>query len=460
MTTIALRRWIWVHKWSSLVCTAFMLLVCVTGLPLIFHHEIAHWVHADLEPRDMPADTPKASADKVLAAARAAQPGQAVQFFSADPDDERLWFVTLAPTPTSLDGQHNIMVDARTAAVIGQPKLDEGFMHVMLKLHVDLFADLPGTLFLGLMGLLLLAAIVSGVVLYAPFMRKLEFGTVRRERTARIKWLDLHNLLGIVTVVWALTVGATGVINTLAQPLFKLWQFTEVADMIAPYKNLPAPTALASLQASLTAAQAVAPAMNVFLVAFPGTDYSSAHHYTVFMRGNTPLTARLLKPVLVDAQTARVTDSRAMPWYMTALLVSQPLHFGDYGGVPLKIIWALLDIVTIVVLASGLCLWWKRHRQTVGELPGGPGQIGSFANVEAPAKTPTPFKKSSRISCTRWWAWPAAIAAASLTGLLSGLVTDGWGDVLAWCGLGLPLAMACLYATRGSRHSKVRAQAK
>lgn len=44
-------------------------------------------------------------------------------------------------------------------------------MWVMFKLHVDLFAGLPGTLFLGFMGLLLLVAIVSGVVLYAPFMR-------------------------------------------------------------------------------------------------------------------------------------------------------------------------------------------------------------------------------------------------------------------------------------------------
>ena len=57
-------------------------------------------------------------------------------------------------------------------------------MYVMFKLHVDMFAGLPGKLFLGVMGLLLVAAIVSGVVLYAPFMRKLDFGTVRRDRSA------------------------------------------------------------------------------------------------------------------------------------------------------------------------------------------------------------------------------------------------------------------------------------
>jgi uncharacterized iron-regulated membrane protein len=43
------------------------------------------------------------------------------------------------------------------------------------------------------------------------------------------------------------------------------------------------------------------------------------------------------------------------------LFVSQPLHFGDYGGLPLKIVWALLDILSIVILGSGVYLWVKKY---------------------------------------------------------------------------------------------------
>ena len=81
------------------------------------------------------------------------------------------------------------------------------------------------------------------------------------------------------------------------------------------------------------------------------------------MRGDTPLTSRLLKPVLLDGETAGVADARDLPVYLKALLVSQPLHFGDYGGMPLKIIWALLDMLTIIVLGSGLYLWFARRRK-------------------------------------------------------------------------------------------------
>jgi len=35
----------------------------------------------------------------------------------------------------------------------------------------------------------------------------------------------------------------------------------------------------------------------------------------------------------------------------------------DYGGMPLKIIWALLDLATIIILGTGLYLWLVRARR-------------------------------------------------------------------------------------------------
>ena len=41
----------------------------------------------------------------------------------------------------------------------------------------------------------------------------------------------------------------------------------------------------------------------------------------------------------------------------------------------------------------------------------------------------------------RVWAWPAAVAALSVTGLASALVCDGWGDRWSWLALGVPVAI-------------------
>ena len=56
-----------------------------------------------------------------------------------------------------------------------------------------------------------------------------------------------------------------------------------------------------------------------------------------------------------------------MPWYAQVLFVSQPLHFGNYGGLPLKVLWALLDGLAIVVLGSGVYLWLKKRNVTVDD---------------------------------------------------------------------------------------------
>jgi uncharacterized iron-regulated membrane protein len=284
-----------------------------------------------------------------------------VQFVVTDPDEPDLWFVRLGATATAREPSAFYTYDARTGALLGEYPLGEGVMNVLLRLHVDLFAGLPGTLFLGFMGLLFIAAIVSGVVLYGPFMRKLPFGAVRRERAARIRWLDLHNLIGIATLVWALVVGATGVVNTLSIPIFGQWKATQLAEMIAHQGGAP-PQGPVSTERAVAAAREAAPGREVSFMAFPGNDFASPHHFVAFMRGETPWRSRLLEPVLIEAASARVVAMRELPWYVTALLLSQPLHFGDYGGLPLKLLWAALDVLTIVVLGSGLYLWLARRR--------------------------------------------------------------------------------------------------
>jgi uncharacterized iron-regulated membrane protein len=365
MSPVSLRRWSWIHKWSSLVCTVFMLLLCLTGLPLIYHHEIGHLLGNEVEAPALTAAQaapPRASLDSVIAAGKARYPDKVMMYMSQEADEPALWFLTMGAHPNDPEFV-SIAIDARTAQYVAEPPIEGGaVMAFLFHLHVDLFAGVPGKLFLGCMGLLLIVAVVSGVVLYAPFMRKLEFGDIRHGRTARLKWLDLHNLLGIVTLVWTLVVGTTGVVNTLADVLLQYWQATEIAAMVKPYEGQPPPVTLASMEQSVARARALQPGMQVGFIAFPGTPFASSHHYGIYMRGDQALTARLYKPVLVDAGSGQVTDQRTLPWYLTALLLSQPLHFGDYGGAGMQFLWALLDLATIVVLGSGLYLWLKRGR--------------------------------------------------------------------------------------------------
>jgi uncharacterized iron-regulated membrane protein len=364
----SIRIWYLVHKWTSLVCTVFLLMLCVTGLPLIFHDEIDR-LSDGMPTYGMPGVGSSSSAagllrlDTMMAKALAARPGEVPVFMAFD-NDQPSMTITTAPRPDSPASEMTIQVfDRSNGQTLGQED-DSGVMHFLLQLHTDMFLGLPGMLFLGAMGVLFTAALISGVVLYAPFMRKLSFGTLRTSRSSRLKWLDYHNLLGIVALAWMTVVGLTGVINTLDKPINQLWQRRELAAMTREYAGKAAlpPSRYGSLDKAMAEARKVLPGNNPQFIGFPSGSFSSPHHYAVFFQGDTPLTERLLTPALIDAQTGAFTASRSMPWYNMSLALSRPLHFGDYGGLPLKILWALLDLFTIVILASGLYLWLGKRR--------------------------------------------------------------------------------------------------
>lgn len=363
MKATTIRRWSQAHTWTSLICTLFLLMLALTGLPLIFHHELEHLLGEAPELRELPAETPHLSLQQLVEAAERYRPGEVVQYFGFEDDEPNgVVAITAATAGTEPNSSHTFMLDARSGEALEMPAANGGILMFILRLHVDMFAGLPGKLLLAFMGLLFVVAIISGVVLYAPFMRRLKFAEVRREKATRTRWLDLHNLIGIVTLTWALVVGVTGVISACADLLISAWRTESLAAMVEPYRDAPPLTQRAPVNQVLTIAAQATPAMQPDFIAFPGTRFSSEHHYSVFMKGNTHLTAHLWTPVLIDARSLEVTAIGQRPWYMDALSMSQPLHFGDYGGMPMKVLWAVLDVLTIIVLGSGLYLWWVRRR--------------------------------------------------------------------------------------------------
>lgn len=356
------KRWFGWHKWTSLICTVFLLMLCLTGLPLIFHEEINHYLEKTKEVA-VSSTAKKLSIDTLAGLAVSKYPGEGVRYVFWDKEEPNKILFDVAPAPDApYEKSKYVILNEFTGEILGQPKTD-GIMNIILKLHTDMFAGIPGKLFLGLMGILFIISLVSGVMLYGPIMKNYSFGMVRKTKSRRLKWLDTHNFLGIAVLCWMLVVGLTGIINTLSDVVLGLWQQGQLAEMTAPYKNQkPLTGKLSSLDSAKALAETKAPNMETSIIVFPGTPFTSKHHYAVFMKGTTAVTSRLLKPVLIDASNGKFTDTRSMPWYVNTLFVSEPLHFGDYGGITLKIIWAIFDIITITILLTGLYLWIARRK--------------------------------------------------------------------------------------------------
>lgn len=371
MSSSALRRWRWVHEWSSLVCTVFLLMFCLTGLPLIFHDEIDGWLESRGQPPSAQAAIAQPAAamnmDEVVAMVRHVYPERPVQFV-VWLDEPGHYRVGLSRDVKQQGQKPFVLVDGTQRRIIGEAWSEKdwrngGVMSVLLMLHTNMLMGQAAQLFLGAMGLLFVISLVSGAVVYGPFMRKLPFGSVRKGQSRRLAWLDLHNLLGMVALLWMLVVGLTGAVNTLDSVVFGAWQKSVAQRLKIEYSSVERIAQPQGLQQAVNEALAFLPHKQVSFVAFPGSMFGTPRHYAVYLQGDSPLTSRLLHPVLVDPASGALVDVGDPPWYLWALEVSRPLHFGDYGGLPLKLLWAAFDLLTILVLGSGIYLWIARRRR-------------------------------------------------------------------------------------------------
>ncbi|MGY8527508.1 PepSY-associated TM helix domain-containing protein [Paracidovorax citrulli] len=368
MKAPTLRFWYAIHRWTSLLCTLNLLVLCVTGLLLIFHEDIDallgqehHGTVAAERAVPVPAQRPALQA--LVDTARVAHPGQLPKSISFADDDEDAVGVRVGPAgEPKLRNGTTTHFDAATGLPRKPMPPGETFSGFILKLHLNLFLGMPGQYFIGFIGVLLTLSLISGLVLYGPFMRKLAFGLLRFGKPVRVVQADLHNLFGIVVLVWALVVGLTGTFLSFSPLIIGLWQKTELQHLVA---TLPGqtPPALVPVDRALNAAQEAVPGKDPAFVFYPNTEFSTGRHYGVVLRGHTELQKRVYAIVFVDAGNGSVAAVRGMPWYLQVLLLSAPFHFGDYAGRPLQILWALLTLITTGATVTGFIFWLKRPRR-------------------------------------------------------------------------------------------------
>lgn len=364
-------RWfranLWLHRWTSLIVTLPFLVLCLTGSVLIFHKEIDQALGVVSAAQNV-GDAAARPLAESIANVQATHPGQRVLSLAVDADEYPgvLMVYTAPPGDRDFTRATLSFTDLATAQPLGTTDLDKTFTGFLLDLHANWFLGPSGELIGALIALLVLVSLVSGMVVYAPYVRRIAFGVLRRGRGARLLQLDLHNLIGAVMLGWLLVVGITGFLLGFGTVALGVWRVTELAAVQAQYSARtvdplhPPIDVDHAYQAALAAAD---PGWHVISVVYPDTDFSAPSHYTVLVGGAKGLEERLFRVALVNATTGKVDSVRELPWYLKAIVVSQPLHFGDYGGLALKLLWSACAWLTLFITANGAWLWWSRWRR-------------------------------------------------------------------------------------------------
>ena len=364
-----------IHQWVSLICALFLLLLTLTGLPLLFRNEINAWNTVNLPPRGEPMALSEIWAGLPQGTAEVSQafPTKEILAVTPDGEDGTLYFRVKerggkASRAHMRMGGEQIMYDVRTGAVfdrkdrVYRSEAVQEFMHTMHILHVRLGMEEGGRDFLAAMCVLAVISIVSGIYLYLPMMKTLAFGT-RRRRSSRVFWSDWHKLTSIFAGTWAVLMCVSGVFIVLYSVGMRDYQRTAHARAAEHFVVQTQDAPQISAEEAYARIAAEFPQKDVISMRLPTAD--SAYYVFQIAEPTVRPTDFALGTQVYLAAGGGEPLLVPVPAWLTMAPFFLNMHIHNHELTAEKIFWALLILMTAAMIVTGIVLWLTRWRNRV-----------------------------------------------------------------------------------------------
>lgn len=349
-----------IHLWTGIIVGIYAILIGVTGSILVFTEElhdaaVSQWRHVPV-----PANAQYAPVDAWVAAAKktAGQNGNFNLKFPEHPGEAVQ--VNIFRQNQGME----LFLNPYTAEVLGSRKLDgTGLMQLIERFHSNLLLARPGRLANGYGALALLLLAITGIIIWWPGRR-----LMKRRLTIKFSanWkrinFDFHHAVGFWGMLGFTLLCVTGAWFTWPQFFrdtvsgwgYKVTQPQRVVVQRPPgVERLP-------LSELIAAADAAVPGAPVSRINLPNgasepIRLNKAGSGQPFFRTATTVTMNpYTKEVLrVDSLESKAPGDRILSWI-------GPLHFGNFSGMTIKVIWFLLGLTMPALFLSGFIMWWQR----------------------------------------------------------------------------------------------------
>ncbi|MEZ5939270.1 MAG: PepSY-associated TM helix domain-containing protein [Hyphomonadaceae bacterium] len=405
------------HAALGLALGALLYIVCLSGTLAVFYNEIERW--EDPSVPEMSAMTPEA-------AGRTA--ANALAMLEETPHH----FGVRLPTPdmprTVVFAEGRVLAADAEGVIVAEPR--RAFETFLLNLHI--YLHLPGVVGLTFVGFLgahagrpdhFRTAGASAIFRDAFTMR---FGGSKRLGEA-----DLHNRMSVWAAPFHLVIAVTGALiglsSVLALFVAVLAYNGDVTKVFEPIfgpdqemtDETPAP--MADIPAAYTNLKSAHPEVHPYYVSMhdPATKAQTLSINALYPRR---LAYSELYAFDVDGTLRGSQGMVDGPVGRQAFAASYTLHFGSFGGLPIRLAYGVLGVALCMVVATGLNIWFIKRRER---------------------GRPAPRLQRSWTAVV--WGAPASL---SLSLLAAGLGVSGAGLIAVfWASLALAIAWAVVAAS-------------
>jgi uncharacterized iron-regulated membrane protein len=373
--TDVVRTYIDVHSWVGIIAGLALFIAFYAGAITMFETPLQRWATAptQLAPPPSLEQTPALVA-KVLAAHPKARKSYQVHLVTSPEQPARVSWTTgtrRAPGPTyyaSLAADGALQVTTREPSPVAE-LID--VLHQQVGLPFDHETAMP---IMGVIALLYAVAIISGIIALLPSLVK-DLFALRLGKNVKRMWLDLHNLLGVFSLPFHIIMALTAVIFAFHDQIYDAQGAVSRIGAAPPAKREahgPPPSGAVLPPAELARRiEAQLPGFRLHTISYENNSKEGVH---ARIQGADPrYGARGPTYTIgeVDPRDGRITEADYLPrlqdgWFAT-IVGFFALHFGSYGGAPVRWAYFFLGLAGAFLFYSGNLLWIESRRRKARE---------------------------------------------------------------------------------------------
>lgn len=338
------------HTWIGLVAGAVISIIALAASATVFRNEIER------------ASFPHTAATRATVSLDAA--ALQVKQFRPESHIRRVLLPDHAGAPyvfqieSGSKQTERVISDASSGRVIGT--IQSGWVDWMVDLHRNLLSGKPGRAIVGAFGIILFILSLSGIWMWLAGARNWRAWITTPKPTSTVRFnYELHRLGGLWACIFLAVISFTGIGLAFPDTFQRTVQLLGGGSRVTPPKKIKG-KALGSLDKYLQAGQAAMPDAVVTEMRLPES-------------GSGPIEIRLYRTgdlapagnrVYLDPSTAAaITIDRLVdrPFGARFLAALSPIHYGEFGGLPIKALWSLVALCPVLLFATGVMVWWQRR---------------------------------------------------------------------------------------------------
>ncbi|MDR6782747.1 putative iron-regulated membrane protein [Pedobacter africanus] len=363
-----------IHHWAGLYTGIIIGILCITGAIAVFIPEIDLFIQKQYySVSSSPYTTPRI--DSALAQAKKDYPKMSGLLIDMpDKPGQTATFSFAIKGKGKADSKfHFLFVDAGQDKIIGSRDRQNSLANYLRQMHVRLYEGFWGRQLVGLAGIAFIVLTITGMLIYSSFMKKQPYPKIRKKNT-RILMADWHKILGISALAFNFVIACTGAWLGLLPKLMQWFGVKEPSHFEARAimdKKEDAKTTVRWDQVFKTVKKEFPELKPGYMRASEDGSASIEVHGSI----EGLIYERNINALVISKTSYQPLfkfDIRQASFSDKLYAVQEALHFGDFGGLGLKILYAMLGLTSAFLSISGFVVYLyrtdKKKKRTLSPL--------------------------------------------------------------------------------------------